>query len=178
MRKVVGLVGYAGSGKSTVARHLVDRHGFTLVKFAGPLKSMMHCLGLGDREIEGDLKEEPHRVLNYKTPRYAMQTLGTEWGRELIGQDLWVDVARESTFNVIDQGGRVVLDDVRFSNELAFIRSVTGTVLRISRPGVGPVNAHSSDNQDLDADLEILNTGSIDDLVSVIDDLLTESRHD
>lgn len=160
---IIALTGYAGSGKSTAAKHLVERHGFTLVKFAGPLKQMMRCLGLGDREIEGDLKEQPHLVLNYKTPRYAMQTLGTEWGRDLIGENLWVDVAMASAAAVIDQGGRVVIDDCRFLNEAAAIKAAGGTVVNIRRPGVGPVNGHASE-QLPPYDLEVFNTGGIDRL--------------
>lgn len=142
---IIALTGYAGSGKSTAAKHLVDRHGFTLVKFAGPLKSMLRCLGLGDREIEGDLKEQPHPVLCGQTPRRAMQTLGTEWGRNLIGSDLWVRVAMESALAVLDQGGRVVIDDCRFENEAAAIKAAGGTIIRINRPGTGLAHAHASE---------------------------------
>jgi hypothetical protein len=158
---IIGLTGYAGSGKSTAAQHLVEKHGFTLVKFAGPLKQMMRCLGLGDREIEGELKEEPHPLLSGKTPRYAMQTLGTEWGRDLIGFGLWVDVAMASAATVIDQGGRVVIDDCRFPNEAAAIKDAGGTVVNIRRPGVGPVNGHASE-QLPPYDLEVFNTRSVE----------------
>jgi energy-coupling factor transporter ATP-binding protein EcfA2 len=164
MTRLIALTGYAGSGKSTVAKHLVDHHGFTLVKFAGPLKSMMRCLGLGDREIEGDLKEEPHRVLNYKTPRYAMQTIGTEWGREIIGQNLWVDVAMASALAVLDQGGSVVIDDCRFQNEADEVKRLLGEVIQITRPCVGRVNEHVSENTPAGVTFHWLNDGTEDDL--------------
>ena len=157
---IIGLTGYAGSGKSTAAQILVERHGFTLVKFAGPLKKMMRCLGLGDREIEGDLKETPHPVLNNKTPRYAMQTLGTEWGRDQIGPALWVNVAMEAACKVLDQGGRVVIDDCRFPNEAAAIKQAGGTVIKINRPGVGPVNGHVSEHLP-PHDLEVFNSRNV-----------------
>lgn len=147
MTRLIALTGYAGSGKSTVARHLVNSHGFTLVKFAGPLKQMMRCLGLGDREIEGDLKEQPHPVLCGRSPRWAMQTLGTEWGRDLIGSNLWVNVAMEGAQLVLDQGGSVVIDDCRFENEAAAVRALRGEIIQIVRPGVEPVNSHASEEQ-------------------------------
>lgn len=157
---IIALTGYAGSGKSTAAKILVEQHGFTLVKFAGPLKAMMRCLGLGDREIEGDLKEHPHDVLCGKSPRHAMQTIGTEWGRNLIGSELWVNVAMEAAWKVLDQGGRVVIDDCRFLNEAAAIKQAGGTVIRINRPGVGPVNGHVSE-QLPPHDFEVFNSRSV-----------------
>lgn len=158
---IIGLTGYAQSGKSTVADYLVKKHGFTLIKFAGPLKSMMRALGLGEREIEGDLKEKPCALLGGKSPREAMQLLGTEWGRQHFGQNFWVNIALERAASVLDQGGQVVIDDVRFANEAAAIRIYGGKLFKITRPGVGPVNGHASDNQKLRHDLEIFNSRSI-----------------
>ncbi len=158
---IIALTGYAGSGKSTVAQYLVEKHGYTRIKFAGPLKSMMRALGLGEREIEGDLKEAPCRLLGGKSPRQAMQLLGTEWGRDLIHPELWVNVAMANAAAVLDQGGRVVFDDTRFPNEVAAVRDMGGKVFRVTRPGVGPVNTHASDNIRLPHDLEIFNSRSI-----------------
>src|SRR5262245_6513313 len=90
MRRIIGLTGKLKSGKTEAALHLCKK-GFTRVRFAGPLKNMMTCLQLTDAEIEGMLKEQPCDLLCGKTPRYAMQTIGTEWGRALIGEDLWVN---------------------------------------------------------------------------------------
>ena len=158
---IIGLTGLAGSGKSTAARYLVEKHGFTLVKFAGPLKSMMRALGLGDREIEGDLKEAPLAVLNYKTPRYAMQTIGTEWGRELIGENLWVNVAMAGAEIVLRDGGRVVIDDCRFSNEADAVRHAGGSIVRLVRSGSGIAGGHSSEGQALPCDYTIENNDTI-----------------
>jgi hypothetical protein len=169
---IIALTGYAGSGKSTAARILTERHGFTLVKFAGPLKQMMRCLGLGDREIEGDLKELPHGVLCGKTPRHAMQTIGTEWGRDLIGPELWVNVAMESAWKVIDGGGKVVIDDCRFLNEAAAVRTEGGIIVEVMRPGVGPQSGHASEVQIPDPDRLIVNSGTIEDMAKQVAMLL------
>lgn len=172
---IVALTGYAGSGKSTAAAHLVERHGFTLVKFAGPLKSMMRALGLGAREIEGDLKEVPCKLLGGKTPRHAMQTLGTEWGRNLICSNLWVNVAMLGVYEVIDRGGRVVIDDCRFDNEALAVRLAGGRIVRIHRDGVGPVNAHQSEALPLKWHVTIFNDSDIECLRTSVD-LLVEAR--
>ena len=85
---LLGIHGKAGSGKSTAAQVLIDG-GFKRVKFADPLKNMLRAIGLTDQHIEGDLKEVPCDMLLGQTPRHAMQTLGTEWGRGCIGGEFW-----------------------------------------------------------------------------------------
>lgn len=77
---VIALTGLAGSGKSTASKYLVEKHGYQLVKFAGPLKDMLRAIGFGEDDIEGNGKELSNSLLCDKTPRHAMQTLGTEWG--------------------------------------------------------------------------------------------------
>lgn len=128
---VIGLTGMAGSGKSTVARHLVDRWGAQVKKFAGPLKDMMRALGLTEAEIEGDRKELPSDLLCGATPRHAMQTIGTEWGRVLIHPDLWVRAWERR----VSGEGLFVADDCRFVNEAEAIRRLGGTVVRVWRTG-------------------------------------------
>lgn len=168
MTRLIALTGYAGSGKSTVARHLVEAHGFTLVKFASPLKQMLKCLGLGDREIEGDLKEKPHSVLCGKTPRHAMQTLGTEWGRDLIGSHLWVNVAVESVLACFDQGGSVVIDDLRFENEADAVRILGGEIISVVRPGIGSVSRHPSEHQEVWPTHAFHNNGTVEELRAMV----------
>ena len=133
---IVGFTATAGGGKSEAASHLVDEHGFTLVKFAGPLKAMLagyyRELGADEelihRKIEGDLKEEPCGALCGRTPRHAMQTLGTEWGREQMAPDFWTQAFSYSARQV---DGPVVCDDVRFNNEADTIAESGGMVLKL-----------------------------------------------
>ena len=165
--KIVGLMGYAGSGKSTVATTLINL-GYTHTKFAGPLKSMMRALysagGLSpleiERRIEGNLKEIPDRLLNGRTPRQAMQWLGTEWGRGQFGDDFWVGMWAAA----LRPAKRYVVDDCRFANEVDAIRSRGGVIVYISRPGVGPVNDHQSERLPTTPDVTINNDGSLQDL--------------
>ncbi|RVB02856.1 deoxynucleotide monophosphate kinase [Mesorhizobium sp. M7A.F.Ca.CA.004.02.1.1] len=135
--KVIALSGPAGSGKSEAGRYLVDAHGYQSVKFAGPLKNMLrafyHSVGLEDldqieRRIEGDLKEEPCKYLNGATPRYAMQTLGSEWGRQLMSDDFWI---RSWERKVDSIEGPVVTDDCRFENEAETVMAAGGEVVRL-----------------------------------------------
>ena len=140
---VVGLCGAAGSGKTTAAAYLAERFGFERVRFAGPLKDMLRVLGLGDDEIEGGSKEKPSALLLGKTPRQAMQWLGTEWGRNLIGEDFWVNAWGTRAFRFPS----VVAEDVRFKNEADAIRRMGGIVVRIDCPWAGSASGagHSSE---------------------------------
>lgn len=132
--KIIALVGNAGAGKSTVAEYLTEVHGYRVVKFAGPLKTMLRSIGLTDDEIEGERKEQPSAMLCGKSPRHAMVTLGTEWGRDQIGTGFWTGLWEDAVCRVLDEGGRVVVDDCRFPNEMEIVYALGGIAWRIVRP--------------------------------------------
>lgn len=160
---VIGLMGHAGSGKSTAAAILARDFGYVRLKFAGPLKSMMRALGLGDDEIEGSLKEQPCALLGGKSPRYAMQTIGHEWGRLCMGEEFWSGLGYESACRVLDEGGRVVFDDVRYENEARAIRRLGGQVIGLRRPGAACLGGgHASEAMAFDPDGRVLNDGPED----------------
>jgi predicted kinase len=164
--RVVGLCGLIGVGKTTVAKHLCDDHGYTRVRFAGPLKEMGRVL-LSERQIDGDLKETPSDMLGGKTPRQFMQFLGTEFGREMIDADLWVNAWRARAM----QHELVVADDVRFPNEAEVIDSLDGILINIERPGILR-QEHASEGQDLDWDYSVNNDGDIPTLMREVLSLL------
>lgn len=173
MTRLIGLTGLAGSGKDTV-RGLLERfHGYTGMAFADPLRGMLASLlqsaghsptWMVDREMKE--REIPNLGTSY---RHLAQTLGTEWGR-YIDPDLWVKIAASKITNT-SPGGRHVISDVRFANEVAWIKNQGGLIIRIIRPGVEPVRSHVSESNvnDLDWDYTILNKGSIDDLRNAVD---------
>lgn len=163
MPKVVALTGLAGSGKSTVADYLVRRHGYVRVKFAGPLKDMCRSIGLTEDHIEGSLKELPSPLLAGRTPRFVMQTLGTEWGRDIIGPNFWTGLWCDRASDVLDHGGRVVVDDCRFENEADAVRGYGGLLIRIEGRG-GVAGSHASEAGAFDVDAVLHNTGSVGEL--------------
>ncbi len=160
--RIVGLTGYAGSGKSAVAATLVEQ-GYVHTKFAGPLKSMLRALyahagvPLKERErrIEGDLKQEADELLQWRTPRQAMQWLGTEWGRGFFGDDFWVDLWAAG----LQPETKHVVDDCRFPNEVAAIRERGGRIVEVRRPGVDRANAHTSETLPTDPDFVLHSDG-------------------
>ena len=138
---VIGLSGFAQSGKTTAALYLEKKYGVRRKHIAEPLRAMLAVLmqanGMSSEEItrylEGDLKESVVPCLGI-TSRYAQITLGTEWGRELISQDLWSNTWAAG----VQDGESVMNDSVRFPNEADAIRRLGGVVIMIQRPGTRP----------------------------------------
>lgn len=93
--------------------------------------------------------------------RYIMQTLGTEWGRELIHPDIWVRLAEAMLF---ERGERMIISDVRFDNEAEFVRSKGGVILHVTRPDTPAVEDHASEAgiRMSPMDLCVANDGTID----------------
>lgn len=161
MKRLVAFSGIAAAGKTTAARFL-EMRGFQRLRFAGPLKDMLRALGLSEAHIDGNLKELPCALLGGKSPRFAMQTLGTEWGRNLIDPDLWMKIWRHRTEEALAMpGGAVVVDDLRFPNEEAIIREMGGYIIQIHRHGAGTESKHESEQHVIQPDYNIMNNGSL-----------------
>jgi len=162
--RLIGLYSPApGCGKTTAANLFIEHQ---RVSFAAPLKravwNMLDDLGLpGFHYIYTD-KEAIIPELGVSA-RHMMQTLGTEWGRACIHPDFWVMIARAEAQRIMDNGGSVVIDDVRFSNEAAMIRDLGGELWRIERPGVTYSGDHSSEGglEDIIPHHVIVNNGTI-----------------
>jgi hypothetical protein len=169
-----------GSGKTTIAEHLVASHGFVALKFASALKAMARTLlqQMGDdtrtieRRIEGDLKEEIIPALKV-TARQLMQRIGTELGRNHLHENVWADVTRDRAAQLLRNGHSVVIDDLRYLNELEAVRWAGGTAVRVMRPGAAVTSSHSSEGE-LDAiTLPLIqNDGSIAELHRRVDSYL------
>jgi hypothetical protein len=167
--KLIGLCSpLLGSGKSTLANVLVERHGFRRIPFAAVLKDMtvelLTALGYSDiRAAEVVERDKSHEigVLDGVTARHIMQTLGTDWGRNLIHQELWVRAWQGRTAAALAAGQSVVVDDVRFPNELHAVENMGGLTVRVSRPGViaGPEAQHASEGQ--------LNEAMVDEVLNI-----------
>jgi hypothetical protein len=124
---IIGICGKAGSGKSSVGRHLIEKYGAQRVSFAEPLKRMaMDIWGFSEEQVfgEADVKEtiDPRWDI---TPRQAMQKLGAA-ARDHMGDDIWIMTAIDH----IDGPGLWIIDDVRYCNEAKML-SQLGTVLRL-----------------------------------------------
>jgi cytidylate kinase len=160
--RIVGISGPAGCGKST-ARLTLEQMGWRHVSMAGVLKSMARVFfesaGLNDEVcINGRLKETPLQEIGGVSPRHVMQTLGSEWGRDLIAHDIWVQIAKSQCVSFMSKGFDVVIDDIRFENEAEMVRSLGGSVVKIT--GRGGISGVHVSEMGVTCDLEIKNIGT------------------
>ena len=140
-------------GKSTCADHLQAKHGYCRVSFAAPIRHMVDqlCRDAGVSKddmfqyVYGDRKEEVVPGVG-ATVRHMLRTLGTDWGRNMVNPDLWLNIAKRSVEANWEVGWPVVVDDARFPNEFDFVKSMGGVTVRLHRPELEGVNAgHQSD---------------------------------
>ena len=166
--QVIGLCGYAGSGKDTAAEALVEI-GWKRAAFADPIREMalaidpivsvrsgMSLSWIVNREGWEQAKQHPE-------VRRLLQRIGTEAGRNILGYEVWVIIARNRIAAAEDADcPGVVITDLRFANEYEHLHKYWGAkFVRISRPGIGPVNDHESDQHlaGFEVDHEIVNDG-------------------
>lgn len=170
---LIGITGLAGSGKDTAAGQLrellqADGQAAAVAALAAPIKDMLLALGVPAPYLhDRALKEQPVPGLGLSY-RALAQTLGTEWGRAL-DPDLWIRVAELRARHLVGEDGSIpalIYTDIRFPNEAAWIRRHGGRLMRIVRPSVAPVRSHASEQHvhDLSVDVEVLNSGSVQDL--------------
>lgn len=160
-----------GCGKTTVAAIL----GGTRIGFADPLRAMIRAMMI-EAGIHPDAalrlltiyKEMPIPQLGGRSARYLLRTLGTEWGRDLIDVDIWVDIAMGKLSRA---KGLVVIDDMRFPQEREAVLRAQGEVWRIDRPGHESNPEHRSDAGLEDGygwDRSIINSGTLADLAAAV----------
>lgn len=134
---IIGLVGYAGAGKTTIARAaLKSLSGWQHVGFSDPMIAMIRALGVPESVIIDKSRwNEPLPVLNGRTLRHAMQTLGTEWGRAHLGDNFWVNHAMYH----VALGCHTIIDNVRFPNEFGAIKEHGGIIVALHRESAKPI---------------------------------------
>lgn len=198
---LIGVVGFIGSGKGAVG-DLLEQKGFVKDSFAKPLKDACSAmfgwpreLLEGDTEVSRKWREEHDSFWSEKfgytfTPRLALQLMGTEAGRNVFHQDIWV----VSLLNRA-KGKNVVVTDVRFKNEIDYIQQNGGIIVRVKRGeepewyklaedaaagfssaimGIKDKGIHQSEWDWIGSDFNytIENEGSLEDLGNQIDKLL------
>ncbi len=163
---IIGLSGLAGSGKTTATQLLQNHYPLVRHPMAGPLKAMVAALGVPREVLDGpaSVKEQPLERFGGKTARYALQTLGSEWGRNCMGEDFWVN---QWAATLPPEG--CICDDVRFRNEYDKVKQYDGIVIRIVRKGSGVKDSsgagHISEKiEQVPYDYLVVNDGLLTDL--------------
>lgn len=140
---IVGVAGFIGSGKDTIADYLITFKGFRRMSYAEPLKDAIAAIFGWDRELlEGTTKYSREwrdtvdpwwaERLNFPhlTPRWVLQQWGTEVGRRAFHDDIWIASIENRLRSVKDH---IVISDCRFPNELKSIKRAGGITIRVSR---------------------------------------------
>lgn len=162
---IIGLSGYARSGKDTVANILVEKYGYKRIAFADPIRDLLYDVDpFVDRNISLRSLVDEYGwdvAKSYPEVRRLMQDLGLS-ARRLFGESFWLHQAMKS-FATSD---KVVVADVRFVNEADTLRQNGGQVWRVERPGTEAVNGHISEHAlaNYNFDNVITNSGSLEDL--------------
>lgn len=177
--EIICLSGFARSGKDTAANVLVEKYGFKKLAFADKLRQFLYAtnpiIGTygGDTVYLQDWIDE-HSWEGAKDTFFApeirrlMQKCGTEAGRQVVGQDIWVDSLLN---NLTSKDAKVVIPDARFLNEFDKVREHKGYVWRIDREGVGPANNHSSETEAIGYDffsLYLQNNGTQEEFEKLV----------
>lgn len=164
---IIGLRGRKRAGKDTVGKIIMDHTGYSLSKFADPLYQMAYELN----PIIGPNERLRHAVNTYgwehckdRFPevRYILQRLGTEAGRGVLGEDVWVTAWTNHYLDLCHKGNvpGVVVTDVRFPNENDAIHRWGGKVILVERPQYGQAeDGHASEHalDDVPPDAIIMN---------------------
>jgi hypothetical protein len=140
---IIGIAGFQGSGKDTIADYLQNIYGFKRDSFASTLKDAVSSVFGWDRELlEGRTKESRawreqvdawwSERLNMPdlTPRYVLQVWGTEVARKSFHDDTWI-ASLENKLRKTNND--IVISDVRFPNEISAIKRAGGVVIRVTR---------------------------------------------
>jgi hypothetical protein len=175
-----------GAGKTTVSKRLIEEHGYTKVSLAGPLKfavkAFLSASGFHPDEVQemiyGSRKETPIALLGNKSPREMMQTLGTDWGRNMVDENIWINQTEPYIKDYIARGNPVVVDDVRFRNEVEMILRCGGFIIYVDRepdenwldlPATVVSHMSEGDIFPYEAHYVILNNGTVDELIQETD---------
>jgi hypothetical protein len=207
---IIGVMGQARAGKDTTAEYMAEKYEYVRIGLADPMKRFCkEVFDFSDEQLYGDKRDDPDprliqkqwvngmgiEIKTYLTPRYALQRLGTEWGRDCYN-NIWIDYAIKAANKVLEgdaysaragvmrhcsrmkqPAAGVVFSDLRFKNEFDAVKKAGGLIIRIKRPGFdGDVGAqnHASEMEqksipDSAFDKILDNSGSFEHLYKQID---------
>jgi hypothetical protein len=153
--RLIGITGAAGTGKDTLGNYLTERYGYRRQALADPVKELLNKRFGWTMEMWQDRywKELPqpqagfHAEEGYESyvysPRTWAQWLGTEAGRDVHGEDIWIKLlfARWRDAGLPP----TVITDVRFDNEANTLRTAGAQIIHLVRSGIVPVVGHASE---------------------------------
>ena len=172
--RVIGFAGRMRNGKTQSALYLVDKYDYVKLSCANALKKL--CANLlnidldrlnqmkNDNEpihvqpdetwaitianaigVDKDIVAHDLEGVIFKDVRDVLQYVGTDIIRK--HKENWhVDILRSEIASLLEQEYKVVIDDVRFTNECDMIKEFGGEVYFVSRRGYNIASTHESEN--------------------------------
>ena len=141
---IIGLCGFAGSGKGTLADILVENHNFCKISFATKLKDVASVMFGWDRDLLEGITDESrawreeideywsNELEQEVTPRIVLQIFGTDCVRNNLHNNIWVSIVKKTLIDNPDVNW--VIPDIRFPNEVDVIQQqLNGSVWWIKR---------------------------------------------
>ena len=141
---IIGLCGFAGSGKGTLADFLVENHNFRKISFATKLKDVASVMFGWDRDLLEGITDESrawreevdeywsNELEQEVTPRIVLQLFGTDCVRNNLHNNIWVSIVKKTLIDNPDVNW--VIPDIRFPNEVDVIQQqLNGSVWWIKR---------------------------------------------
>lgn len=145
--QIIGLIGNKGVGKDTVAKYFIDEE-YKQVAFADTLKESLKVLFNWDDELQDQNKKELTDEIWGVSPRTMLQLLGTDFLRHYCDKYLDTSIiykGKKETFSYhikklfldiredIEKGKKFIFSDIRFQDELNFVKLIGGTIFKIER---------------------------------------------
>ena len=168
---IIGLSGYAQSGKDEIAKILVEEFDFERVAFADAIRDLLYAANPVINELASDIQHAVDQrgwdeIKQVSSVRKLLQNMGVG-ARNVLDESVWIVAVLRK---IEDADKNYVITDVRFENEASMIKHLDGVLWRISRNGVAPVNSHISESE-LDGykfDQILKNEGYLDDLRELV----------
>lgn len=193
--RVIGLGGRLRAGKDAVADHLVAEYGFHKIGMSDalheamlaidpfvPINTTSDAFSIGEHGLfarYSTIIRESGYVEAKKNPevRRLLQHLGTEVGRDMIGENTWANITARKIDDFLYADTPVVVTGIRFPNELTMVHQFAGRTVWVERPSEyaqGGAGSHSSENgvDPTQFDRILLNDGTLEDLYAKVEGLL------
>ena len=132
---LIGISGKAYSGKdftADVIKQLFPDLKIYKIAYADAVRSMLKGIVDVDAIYKLNKKEEPIEGLGVSL-RELMQSLGTDWGRHILGDNFWVNILNKRINDnlFLTESDVIVISDCRFQNEIEYIVNRGGIVLNV-----------------------------------------------
>jgi hypothetical protein len=155
-RRIIALCGPKGSGKTLLADYLVTHYGAQRRSFASPIRRALQAMGCPTRFLAPDAdKTAPIPEMGGRSARHLLQTLDTEWGRNMVSEDIWI----QADAATLPRTGLYVYDDLRMPNEARHLRDLRATIVKVIGGMARCEDAHETEQgwKSISPDLMVLN---------------------